>query len=455
MSFVTETARRIPVFREVDVLVVGGGPTGIMAAAAAARQGLSSLLIERSGFLGGAGTAGGLSTFCGLHSNVHGEHVRTVGGMVPELLDRIDKLGGLRRPHLSFADRIMAQAYDIPAYRLAADQLVLASGAEILFHTFAVGLLMKDDAHIDAVIVETKEGRFALRARFVIDASGDADVAYWSGAEFEKSPPNEMLYPSTMFRINNVDGARAGAAWKTLPQMMDAAVAAGREPFPRRGAIVRPQRDDIEWRANATQLRTPEGLALDGTRIEDLSAGEIQGRQQAQEVFEFIRDNHAGFERSYIVDIGPEIGIRETRRIVGAYQLTEEDVLGGVDFDDAIGINGWPVEAHVDGNVEIRWPHGDAPRGYSQLPYRIMVAPAVSNLLVGGRGASMTHGGHSAARVSGPCFAMGHAAGVAAAIALEDGVSAASVDIAKLQSRLAEQEAILEVKEDMKESVDK
>ncbi len=444
MNTITEPARTVPVLREVDVLVVGGGPTGLMAAAAAGRSGQRTLLIEKNGFLGGAGTGGGLSTFCGLHSNIHGQHMLTAGGMVPELLERITRYDGLRGPHLSFADRIMAQAYDIPAARLAMDELVLDSGAEILFHTFAVGIVMAAEDRIDAVIVETKEGRFALRASFVIDASGDADVAYWAGASFEKSGPEEMLYPSTMFRVNNVDAAKAGAAWKSLPKMMDAAVAAGRVPFPRRGAILRPQRDDIEWRANATQLRDENGLALDGTKVEHLSAGEIQGRQQAVEVHTFIRENHPGFEKSYIVDMGPEIGIRETRRLRGLHQLTEDDVRGCADFDDAIGLNGWPVEAHVAGDLDIRWPYGENPRGYNQLPYRMMVPAEVANLLVGGRCASMTHTGHSAARVAGPCFVMGHAAGVAASIALESGVSAAGVDVPLLQRRLREQGAILD-----------
>jgi hypothetical protein len=304
---------------------------------------------------------------------------------------------------------------------------------------------MRTPQQIAAVVIETKEGRFALEAKFFIDASGDADLAYWAGAEFEQSDPTELMYPSTMFRINGVDAVAAGPAWKTLPRMMDDAVRTGRAPFPRRGAIVRPQRDDIEWRANATQLRTPEGTALDGTKVEHLTSGEIQGRQQAQEVFRFIRDHHPGFEKSYIVDIGPEIGIRETRRIVGPYQLTEDDIRSCASFDDSIGLNGWPIEAHVDGDVEIRWPYGDDPRGYNQLPYRILLAPRVDNLLVGGRCASMTHGGQSAARVSGPCFAMGQAAGTAAGIAIERGIAATEVPIDELQGRLRAQGAILEL----------
>ncbi|NED52766.1 FAD-dependent oxidoreductase, partial [Micromonospora aurantiaca] len=158
-AFVEEPARRTPVLGEWEVVVLGGGPSGIAAATAAARTGRSTLLVEKGGYLGGAGTAGGLSTFCGMYSNVHGEHVLTTRGHATELLERIDRLGGLRAPHLSFSDRIQAQAYDIPAYRTAADDHVLAAGARLLYHAFAVGAVTGDGGRVDGVIVESKSGR--------------------------------------------------------------------------------------------------------------------------------------------------------------------------------------------------------------------------------------------------------------------------------------------------------
>jgi FAD dependent oxidoreductase len=446
---ITEPSRQTPVYGEFDVVVVGGGPAGIMAATAAARAGCSALLIERYGFLGGAGTAGGLSTFCGLHARTYGQDVRVIRGLADELLDRLAKLDGLNAPHLTIADGIAAQAFDISAYKIAADELVTGSGARILFHAMAVGAVLAPSGGLDAVLIESKSGRQAVRGRFFIDASGDGDLACWAGVPWEKAPPVDgMMYPSLMFRINGVDVNRAGPApWRTVERLMEEAEAAGTHTFPRKKPIVRPQRNPLEWRANLTQLRREDGGAIDGTSVDELTRGELIGRQQALDAFTFIRDRTPGFEDSYIVDIAPQIGIRETRRIIGPYQLTEEDVLGCADFADTIGVNGWPVESHVAGTVEFRWQRRE--RGFNQLPFRIMLPgtradgrPA-ANLYVTGRCASMTHGAQSAARVTGPCFVMGEAAGTAAGMALSAGVPGDAIDVPGLQRRLEEQGAFL------------
>jgi len=392
---IIEPARSVPIYGEYEVAVLGGGPAGIAAAVAAARAGRRTLLIERYGFLGGMGTAAGVTNFCGLHANVYGEMHRVVQGVASELLARIDRVGGLSAPHLVLG-KILAQAYDTAAYKIAADDLLAAHRVDILFHALGAGVVMHDERRINAVMVETKAGRQAVHAEIFVDCSGDGDLAAWAGAPFEVGDANgHMLYPSMMFRLNNIDPARAGEAWRTIPQLMDEALAKGTHSFPRKGAIVRPQKSGIEWRVNFTQLKRADGSAINGLEPDDLTSGEIDGRRQAVQAFEFLR-TVPGFEKSYIVDLPPQLGIRETRRIMGGYQLSGEDVLSCASFADSIGVNGWPIEDHVAGDVVFKFPSIPESRGFNEMPYRMLVPQRVDNLLIAGRCASMTHDGQSA-----------------------------------------------------------
>jgi hypothetical protein len=425
---IDEPARRTEVLAEHEVVVLGGGPAGIAAAAAAGRAGRSTILIERYGFLGGAGTAAGLANFCGLHANVSGEHRQVVHGIADDVLGRLKAMDALATPHALFGGRIQAQAYDVSAYKLVADQVLAAAKVRLLFHALGVGY---SDSHL---LVETKSGRRAIRGSVFIDCSGDGDLACWAGAPYEVGDgKGNMLYPSMMYRIGGVDPQKAGNAWERIAALMEDAERAGRR-FPRKKPILRPQPNPVEWRANLTQIRNPDGRAVSGIDATQLSYGEVEGRRQVWDTFHFIREKAPGFERAYIADIAPQLGIRETRRIGGVYQLTENDVLDCADFPDAIGVNGWPVEEHKAGDVEFRFQR--SPRGYNQLPYRMLVPLGVDNMLVAGRCASMTHGGQSAARVSGACFAMGEAAGSAAHLALKFGVALPDLDVGELQTHL-------------------
>ena len=439
---ITEPARNIPLYGEYEVTVLGGGPAGIAAAVASARAGKRTLLIERYGFLGGMGTAAGVTNFCGLHANVHGEMHRVVQGVASDLLARIDHLGGLNAPHLILG-KILAQAYDTAAYKIAADDLLAASGVDILFHALGAGVVMQDDRRVSALMVETKAGRQAVRSDIFIDCSGDGDLAAWAGARFEVGDnAGSMLYPSMMFRLNGIDPDKAGDAWRSIPQLMEQAEAAGTHRFPRKAAIVRPQKSGIEWRVNFTQLKRNDGSAINGLEPDDLTRGEIDGRRQAVEAFNFLR-TVPGFEKSYIVDLPPQLGIRETRRVVGGHMLSGEDVLGCASFEDSIGVNGWPMESHVAGDVVFTFPPIPESRGFNELPYRMLTPEGLDNLLVAGRCASMNHDGQSAARVSGACFVMGEAAGTAAALALDGNAMPRDIAVERLQQKLREQGAFI------------
>ncbi len=433
---VREPARDTPVHGDYEVVVLGGGPAGIAAAASAAGAGRRTLLVERYGFLGGMGTAAGVTNFCGLHANIHGDIRRVVHGVADELLDRIDRLGGLNEPHVVLG-RTMAQAYDTAAYKCAADDLLTSRGAQLLFHALGAGVVVGEGGAVEALLVETKSGRRAVRGQVFIDCSGDGELAAWAGAPFEVGDgAGNMLYPTMMFRVNGVDPEAAGDAWRTIPQLMADAERAGRRRFPRRGAIVRPQRHPTEWRVNVTQLTTADGRAVSGIDADELSAAEEQGRRQALKYFGFLKDEVPGFGASYIVEIAPQLGIRETRRVTGRHVLTADEVISCASFADSIGVNGWPLEKHVAGDVEWVWPDIPASRGYNQLPYRMLLPLGVPNLLVAGRCASMDHEAQSAARVSGACFVMGQAAGTAAHLALATGQELAAVDVAALQAQL-------------------
>ncbi len=444
-STIREPVRQTAVFGSFDVVVVGGGPAGLAAATAAARNGADVLIIERYGFLGGMGTAGGVTNFAGLFGLVHGETRQVVHGVADGLLDRVDRLGGLNKPQQGLQGRITVRSYDVSTLKCAADDLLLSAGVKILFHAVAVDVVM-DDGAIVALIVETKSGRRAVRAKTFIDCSGDADLAARAGVPFETGDGHGSgLFPSMMFRVGGVDPERALAAigeFKAIDRLMNEAAGKGYS-FPREGAIVRPQKNPTEWRANVTQIRNSDGLAMDATDALQLSDGEIDGRRQVQEYFRFMKNEVPGFENAHIVEIAPQVGIRETRRIGGFYSLSGEDIVSCADFQDTIGVNAWPMELHVAGKIE--WGFfPDGSRGFCQLPYRMLVPNGVTNLLVAGRCASMDHEGQSAARASGACFAMGEAAGTAAAMVADRlNSTVAQVDVAALQQKLKDQGAYL------------
>ena len=448
----SEPARQLPVYGEFDVVVVGGGPAGIAASWSAAKHGAKVLLVERYGFLGGMGTAGGVTNFAGLYGVRQGEMKQVVHGVVDEIFDRLLAMDGLNDPQDGMQGRIRVRSYDMSAYKCVADQMMVDAGVELLFHAWAAQVSM-EGSRIKALFVETKSGRQAVLAKSFIDCSGDADVAAFAGVPYETGDgQGSGLYPTTMFRLAHVKPEAAMAAvgeFQAINVFMKKVQAEkpGAYQFPREGAILRPQKNPSEWRANVTQIAQSNGHAMDATDARQLSQGELDGRQQIGEFFRFLKNEVPGFSQSSITEIAPQVGIRESRRIQGVYSLTGDDILNCASFKDSIGCSAWPMEMHAQGKIEWQFPpqaQGSHQRLYNDLPWRMLVPQSVMNLLVAGRCASMTHEGQSAARVSGGCFVMGQAAGTAAAH-VSDSRGFEHQDIAVLQQYLMKDACYVEL----------
>ncbi|MGB7479037.1 MAG: FAD-dependent oxidoreductase [Burkholderiaceae bacterium] len=433
-----EPARDIPVIAEPDVLVAGGGVAGMAAAAAAARAGARVLLLERWGFLGGTVSAVTLGGFCGIWTLTPDELIPVVDVLFGELVDRMRGRDGVTASRRW--SKVASLPYDPTTVRLVADEMLAAHGVEVLFHTWVADVAV-EQGRVQAVFVENKGGRFAVRPRMVIDCTGDGDIAARAGAPFELGSGGITQFGSSMFRMANVDMDTFGRISRDeVSERLDAVVAAG-TPLPRTMVALYPHPIDGVVHLNATRVARRDGEPFDLTDPVELSEAEREGRRQAYLYESVLRQHMPGFEKARIVDIGAQIGIRETRLIAGDHVLSADEVLGGAKPDDGIACSAWPVEVHGQGLKTI-WKFladGD----YYRIPYRSLTPLGLSNVLVAGRCVSATHEAQASLRVSAPAMAMGEAAGMAAVMALAQGCDSRQVDVMVLQAALEREGAIL------------
>ena len=428
---ILEKARTTKVVREVDVLVVGGGTSGCSAAIAAARMGAQVLLVERYAFLGGTATAAMVGCFCGVYTcGPTSTHQLLVGGIGKEAMERLEAVGG------GFKYRHRFQV-DHQLFKLVLDRWLIEAGVELLFQTIVVESLVSDGA-IRGVIVEHKGGREAILARLVIDASGDGDVAALAGAPFEKGDEEGRLQAPTMvFDMGGVDVKRAMEFPEPqIRSLLTEVTAAGEFNFPRLSGSFSPIPQPGKVHVNMSRV-----AGVDGTDPWSLTAGHLEGRRQVDQFAKFLVKYVPGFETARIDAVAAQIGIRETRRIMGEYVLTREDVLGAHKFNDAICRSSWPIEDHSQGKDTIRLhlPDDD----YYQVPYRCLVPLEIDNLLTAGRCISATHDGQASVRVMGPAMVMGQAAGTAAALCLQRGELPRKLDSDILRQSLLSNKALL------------
>ncbi len=375
-------------------------------------------------------TATSLGGICGLYSLVDGEPRQMVFGFAEEVRDRLERKGATRGP-LPWL-KTASLPYDLQLMKEVCDDLAIQERLKVLLHSRVMDVV-GDGRRIDALLARTPREEVAIRARAVIDASGDAEVCALAGQAFEYDR-DHLQYPTTMFRLGGVDSERArGLGRVQIQPLLEQAVADGYE-LPRTSGGIYSVRDGIVH-LNITRVSLPDGRTPDILDVEDLTFVEFEGRRQAARYLEVFRRYVPGYENAFILDTGARIGVRESRRVVGDYTVTSADVIEERKFDDAIAINCWPIEDHVAGR-ETRWVWL-SPGGYNEIPYRALVPRDLDNVLAAGRCLSSEHDAQAALRVTANCFSMGQAAGVAAVQALAKGCAVRNVSIRSLQDRIA------------------
>jgi hypothetical protein len=416
-----------------DVIVAGGGPSGIAAAVAAAREGAKTLLIERYGFLGGAGTAMMVNPWMSYWAEGKQDRV-IIFGVLKELIDGMTALGAYGHPK-------QCTAFDPEALKVVAERLCLEAGVTLLYHSF-LGSVQTDDSgrFIQSVRIANKSGLTDFSAKLFVDTTGDADLAALAGAMVEKGRAVDGLsQPMTLsFRMANVEIDRMPDSQEITRRYLEAKA---------RGEIHCPREDILWFYANqpgVIHFNTTRIILKDATDPWALTEAEIEGRRQVQEIVQFLKSYVEGFEVSYLQMTAPQIGVRESRRIAGEYVLTAEELLAACKFDDVIARGSYPVDIHNPNGEGTIMQHLQ-PGEWYDIPYRCLVPKKIENLLVGGRPISATHEAHSAIRVQPIAIAIGQAAGTAAAICVKDKVLPHRLHARRVQESLAKQGASLDI----------
>jgi hypothetical protein len=424
-DFVTEPGGRVPVVAQSDLVVVGGGPAGIAAALAGARNGLSVTLLERYPYLGGLASGGMVLV---LDDMANGPEI-SVRGICSDLIGRMEKMGLAVVP--PEADRrsdpamwrkwsrwgvfdftsqvnpqpiVYAAAFDPDGFKRASNDMVAEAKVNLRMHSWFSRAIVEDGA-IKGVIAETKEGRQAILGKIVVDATGDLDVAAAAGAPHIKG--NYIV--TTVFRLGGVDVEEAerfeyeeAEAFKAIDREAKRIIGGSWDKW-----WLKTPLPDVVW------CNCPHMANFDGLKVEDQTRADFEGRKRIASLIEFVRAKLPGFKDCYIVDVAPQLGIRQTRLLEGRYVVTKEDVSDRRHFADSIARG----------------------RDY-YTPYRSLLPQKVQGLIVAGRHYSATSSAQRMSREIPPCMAMGEAAGEAAALALDAGMTLDRIDVGKLQARL-------------------
>ncbi len=443
-----------------DVLVVGGGPAGLGAAIGAAQAEARTVLVERYGFLGGNATASLVMPLMSFHTQHthreikgdtslvptdHGPGDPVLAGVLAVFLKRLVEAGGAIAPTLQTGYVV---PFDPEIFKLTALEMLDEAGVEYLFHAFASGVIKDADA-VTSVIFETKSGPVVIRAKVTIDATGDGDIAFGAGAPYELGRAEDgLVQPMTlMFRMGDFEKERFDHFIKEHPdqwrgvhglwKLIQEAIQSGELKLERDDLLffATPHPDEVS--VNSTRVKKVSGID-----VWDLSYAEWESRRQMKQIVRFLRRHVPGFEKAYNLQSGSTIGVRETRRIMGEYRLTADDVLSARKFPDVIARCTYPLDIHDPkgtGTLLQRLPPGES----YDIPLRCLIPKGVEGLLVAGRCISGTHETHSSYRVMPVAMATGQAAGACAALASRRELQPRQVPWQEVQNELLRQGADL------------
>jgi hypothetical protein len=443
---INEPAREIPVLMEADVVVVGGGTTGPLAAIAAARRGKKVVLIERFGSLGGILTLG-------LNTKPSGA---IVGGIPLEIWNLARKAGGAGADYMATTKTggvKIASPTDPEVMKMLLTRLCVEAGVQILFETF-VSAPYVENGTVTGVFIESKSGRQFVGAKVLIDCSADADMAAKAGAPFVMGSggPEATMQPVSMYFImKNVDNKRLAEWARTCDDVPARAIPANDKDLDYglwltgfNGMLrqfqaetgVKLQRDNITLKTADGQMyvNATRVLGVDVFSPKEFSAAILECYRQIEGVCRFLKERVPGFEHARLGQVSPILGVRETRHVLGEYTLTGPDSRGETRFEDSIAADNSALDIHdpKGGDVDFQSmpPY--------EIPYRCLLPRGVEQLLVAGRCISADHEAHARSRNMPACMATGQAAGVAAAVAVEEGVTVRRVPVPKVQQALSE-----------------
>ena len=420
--------------KRYDVVVVGGGFAGVGAALAAARQGKKVRLIEKYNCLGGAAVYDLVNPFMPYWTwtdEQHSEKILLSEGVFAEIVKRMSEMGGLSKKNQTrFNEEIL---------KLLLNRMMVEAGVELLYQTTVVGA-KRNGNKIDAITVSNVSGTYDIEADVFIDASGDANLAHLAGFPYKVGRESDGLcQPMTLcFRLANVDAEGY--------QSMKAEINELYSKFQAEGKITNPRENVLVFNCvaqNMLHFNTTRVVKLDPTNAEDVTKAEIIAREQVFEMVNFLRENFGPFKNADLVSTGIQIGVRESRMIVGEHTLSQEEMLAYTKFEDGIAACNYDIDIHSpdgSGTSHYYFPAGK----YYTIPYGCLVPKDSENLLVAGRCISTTHEAQASIRIMPTVCTIGEAAGVAAAVACEDKTAVKSVDVQKVRTILRKNGAVID-----------